>query len=122
MLLQEKAKTKWSQIEALVGAQPRLEQIAKDLINHFETRCKTQPGKAMIIGMSRDICARLYEELIKLKPEWDDSDHMKGFIKVVMTASAADEQHLQKHNKLSFTYKHEGISQIRMDVPVKTDY
>ncbi len=95
---QEKAKTKWSQIEALVGAQPRLEQIAKDLINHFETRCKTQPGKAMIIGMSRDICARLYEELIKLKPDWDDSDHMKGSIKVVMTASASDEQHLQKHH------------------------
>ncbi len=95
---QEKAKTKWSQIEALVGAQPRLEQIAKDLINHFETRCKTQPGKAMIIGMSRDICARLYEELIKLKPDWDDSDHIKGSIKVVMTASAADEQHLQKHH------------------------
>lgn len=95
---QEKAKSKWSKIEALVGAQPRLQQIAEDLINHFETRCKTQPGKAMIIGMSRDICARLYEELIKLKPEWDDSDHMKGFIKVVMTASAADEQHLQKHH------------------------
>ena len=95
---QEKAKSKWSQIEALVGAKPRLEEIAKDLVDHFETRCKTQPGKAMIIGMSRDICARLYEELIKLKPEWDNSDHMKGVIKVVMTASAADEQHLQKHH------------------------
>ena len=56
---QEKAKSKWSQIEALVGAQPRLEEVAKDLIDHFETRSKTQPGKALFVGMSRDICARL---------------------------------------------------------------
>ena len=95
---QEKAKSKWSQMEALVGAKPRLQEVAKDLIEHFETRSKTQPGKAMIIGMSRDICARLYEELIFLKPEWDSKDHMKGGIKVVMTASASDAAHLQKHH------------------------
>ena len=95
---QEKAKSKWSQMEALVGAKPRLQEVAKDLIEHFETRSKTQPGKAMIIGMSRDICARLYEELILLKPEWDSNDHMKGGIKVVMTASASDAAHLQKHH------------------------
>lgn len=95
---QEKAKSKWSQMEALVGAKPRLKEVAKDLIEHFETRSKTQPGKAMIIGMSRDICARLYEELILLKPEWDSNDHMKGGIKVVMTASASDAAHLQKHH------------------------
>ena len=95
---QEKAKSKWSQIEALVGAQPRLEEVAKDLIEHFETRSKTQPGKALIVGMSRDICARLYEELIAIKPEWHDTDHRKGGIKVVMTASAPDAQHLQQHH------------------------
>ena len=95
---QEKAKSKWSQIEALVGAQPRLEEVAKDLIDHFETRSKTQPGKALIVGMSRDICARLYEELIAIKPEWHDTDHRKGGIKVVMTASASDAQHLQQHH------------------------
>jgi type I restriction enzyme, R subunit len=95
---QEKAKSKWSQMEAIVGAKPRLQEIAKDLIEHFETRSKTQPGKAMIIGMSRDICARLYEELILLKPEWDSNDLMNGGIKVVMTASASDVAHLQKHH------------------------
>ncbi|MDA9997494.1 type I restriction endonuclease subunit R [Gammaproteobacteria bacterium] len=95
---QEKAKSKWSQMEALVGSKPRLQEVAKDLIEHFETRSKTQPGKAMIIGMSRDICARLYEELIFIKPEWDSNDHMKGGIKVVMTASASDAAHLQKHH------------------------
>ena len=95
---QEKAKSKWSQIEALVGAQPRLKEVAEDLIQHFETRKKTQPGKAMIVGMSRDICARLYDELIQIKPEWDSEDHRSGAVKVVMTASASDDKHLQKHH------------------------
>ena len=76
-----KQKSKWSQIEALVGAQPRLKEVAEDLIQHFETRQKTQPGKAMIVGMSRDICARLYDELIKIKPEWDSEDHRSGALK-----------------------------------------
>jgi len=95
---QEKAKSKWSQIEALVGAQPRLKEVAEDLIQHFETRQKTQSGKAIIVGMSRDICARLYDELIKIKPEWDSNDHRSGVVKVVMTASASDDKHLQKHH------------------------
>ena len=95
---EEKAKSKWSQIAALVGAQPRLEQVAKDLISHFEDRQKTIAGKALIVGMSRDICARLYDELIKIRPEWHNSNHKSGSIKVVMTASASDEGHLQKHH------------------------
>ena len=95
---QEKAKSRWSQIEALVGAQPRLEEVARDLIEHFENRSKTQPGKALVVGMSRDICARLYEELIKVRPDWHDTDNNKGAIKVVMTASAADAEHLQPHH------------------------
>jgi type I restriction enzyme R subunit len=95
---QEKAKSRWSQIEALVGAQPRLEEVARDLIEHFENRSKTQPGKALVVGMSRDICARLYEELIKVRPDWHDADNNKGAIKVVMTASAADAEHLQPHH------------------------
>ncbi len=95
---QEKAKIKWSQIEALVGAQPRLKEVAEDIIEHFHIRQKTQPGKALIVGMSRDICARLYDELIKIKPQWGNDDHNSGVIKVVMTASASDEKYLQKHN------------------------
>ena len=95
---QEKAKSRWSQIEALVGAQPRLEEVAKDLIEHYETRSKTQPGKALVVGMSRDICARLYDEIIKIRPTWHNDDNNKGSIKVVMTASAADEEYLQPHH------------------------
>ena len=61
-----------------MGAHPRLEQVANDIIKHFENRNLTQPGKAMIVGMSRDICARLYEELIKVKPEWDSNEPHNG--------------------------------------------
>ena len=96
--IQEKVKSKWSKIEALVGTQSRLQEIAKDIIYHFENRQKIQPGKAMIVGMSRDICARLYEELINIRPEWDNDDLNLGVVKVVMTASASDDLHLQKHH------------------------
>ena len=95
---QEKAKTKWAKLEALAGAQPRLQQIAEDFVEHYETRTQTQPGKAMIVAMSRDICARLYDEIVKIKPEWHQSDHKKGAIKVVMTASASDDAHMQPHH------------------------
>ena len=95
---QEKAKSRWSQMEVLVGAQPRLKQVAEDFVQHFASRQKTQPGKALIVGMSRDICARLYNEIIALKPEWESNENNSGAIKVVMTASASDEAHLQKHH------------------------
>ena len=95
---QEKAKSRWSQMEVLVGAQPRLKQVAEDFVQHFACRQKTQLGKALIVGMSRDICARLYSEIIALKPEWESNENNSGAIKVVMTASASDEAHLQKHH------------------------
>lgn len=94
----ERAKTKWSTLEAVAGSEPRLRQIAEDLIEHYESRQETQPGKAMIVCMSREICARLYNQLIELRPNWHDEDHMKGVIKVVMTTSASDEQLLQPHH------------------------
>ena len=94
----QRAKSRWAALEALVGAEPRLNQVAADLIKQFETRSKTQPGKAMVVAMSRDICARLYDAIVSLRPQWHDDDHMKGAIKVVMTASASDEQYLQPHN------------------------
>ena len=94
----EKAKSQWSALEAIVGSEPRLKEIAQDLIKHYETRSETQPGKAMIVTMSREICVRLYEQVIAIKPEWHDDDHMKGMIKVVMTASASDKAMLQPHH------------------------
>jgi type I restriction enzyme, R subunit len=94
----ERAKSRWAALEALVGAEPRLKQLAADLIAHYEQRSRTQPGKAMVVAMSRDICARLYEAIVALRPDWHDDDPKKGAIKVVMTASASDEQYLQPHH------------------------
>jgi len=94
----ERAKSRWAALEALVGAEPRLKQVAADLIAHFEQRSRTQPGKAMVVAMSRDICARLYDAIVALRPDWHDDDPKQGAIKVVMTASASDEQHLQPHH------------------------
>ena len=93
----EKTKGLWSTLEKLVGAKERIEEIAADLVAHFETRNATMPGKAMIVGMSRDICARLYAAIVALRPDWHDADIEKGAIKVVMTGNASDDAALQPH-------------------------
>ena len=93
----EKTKGEWSRLEKLVGATPRLQQVAADLVEHFEARTAIMDGKAMIVGMSRDICAQLYNEIVALRPEWHDPDPEKGAIKIVMTGSASDKPLLQPH-------------------------
>jgi type I restriction enzyme R subunit len=93
----EKTKSQWAALEKLVGAQPRLAQIAQDLVTHFETRTAALDGKAMIVCMSRDVCAQLYQEIVKLRPEWHHDDPEQGSIKIVMTGSAADKPLLQAH-------------------------
>ena len=95
--VQEQTKSKWAALEKLVGSQPRVEQIAKDLVAHFENRISTMPGKAMIVSMSRAICVDMYDAIVALKPEWHDSDPAKGAIKIVMTGSASDKEKLQPH-------------------------
>ena len=94
----EKAKGKWARIEAVVGQQTRLATIAKDIVEHFEKRSETLDGKGMIATMSRRIAVALYGEIIKLKPGWHSDDLEKGFIKVVMTAAAADPPSWQPHH------------------------
>lgn len=93
----ERTKSVWAQLEKLVGAAPRVKEVAADLVKHFESRTAVVEGKAMIVAMSRDVCARLYEAIVALRPEWHDADIEKGCIKVVMTGSASDEAHLQAH-------------------------
>jgi type I restriction enzyme R subunit len=95
--LRERTKSKWAALEKLVGAGPRLQEVAEDLVRHFEARTATLDGKAMIVGMSREICVHLYNELIRLRPEWHDPDPEKGALKIVMTGSAADRPLLQPH-------------------------
>lgn len=94
-----RSASRWSQIEALVGTDARIEEIARDLVEHFEQRQKgfEFDGKAMIVCMSRRICARLYEAIIALRPEWHDDADERGALKVVITGSAADEMLLQPH-------------------------
>ncbi len=93
----EKTKGTWSTLEKLVGAKERIEEIAADVVAHFESRNAVMPGKAMIVGMSRDICARLYAAIVALRPNWHDADIEKGAIKVVMTGNATDDKALQPH-------------------------
>ncbi|MEG0652170.1 MAG: type I restriction endonuclease subunit R [Acinetobacter sp.] len=93
----EKTKSEWSRLEKLVGATPRLKQIAADLVAHFEARTEATAGKGMIVSMSREICVHLYNEIIALRPDWHDPDPEKGKIKVVMTGSASDKPLLQPH-------------------------
>lgn len=93
----EKTKSDWAALTKLVGTQARLEQVAADLVQHFETRTATLEGKAMIVCMSRDICAELYAAIITLRPDWHSTDPEQGAIKVVMTGSAADKALLQPH-------------------------
>lgn len=93
----EKLKSKWAQLEAIVGTEKRLSVIARDLIQHFERRQDVIDGKAMVVCMSRRICVDLYRELIKLRPEWHSDDDESGAIKIVMTGSASDPLDWQPH-------------------------
>ena len=93
----EKLKTKWAQLEAVVGAEKRLELVAKDIVDHFEQRCEAMDGKAMIVCMSRRICVELYREIVRLRPAWESEDDDQGAIKVVMTGSASDPVDWQPH-------------------------
>ena len=93
----EKLKTKWAQLEAIVGSEKRLRLVAEDIVNHYETRLEAMDGKAMIVCMSRRICIDLYRELVRLRPEWDGEDDDKGSLKVVMTGSASDPTDWQPH-------------------------
>lgn len=93
----EKTKSEWATLEKLVGAEPRLAQVARDLVDHFEARISVVDGKAMIVCMSRDICAHLHNAIVALRPDWHSDDPEQGAIKIVMTGSAADKPLLQPH-------------------------
>lgn len=93
----EKLKTKWAQLEAIVGSGNRIKLVAQDIVDHFESRCDAMEGKAMVVCMSRRICVELCREIVALKPEWENDEDDKGAIKVVMTGSASDPVDWQQH-------------------------
>lgn len=94
---QERFKKKWSTVEALVGSDKRLALVAKDLVAHFEDRLAALDGKAMVVCMSRRICVKLYDEIVKLRPDWHCADDGAGAVKIVMTGAASDPQEWQQH-------------------------
>jgi len=95
----QKAKAKWTQLEALIGSVNRIKQVARDIIDHFEQRQEVfLEGKAMIVSMSRRIAADLYKEIINIKPEWHSDDLKKGVIKVVMTSASSDIPEIARHH------------------------
>ena len=93
----ERAKQKWATVEALVGADKRLRLIAQDIVQHFEARVAALDGKAMIVCMSRRICVKLYDEIVKLRPDWHSDEDNAGAVKIVMTGAASDPADWQKH-------------------------
>ena len=93
----DKLKNKWAQLEAMVGTEKRQALIAQDILTHFDDRLAAMEGKGMIVCMSRRICAELYKQIIKLRPEWHSDNDSEGEIKVVMTGSASDNTDLQPH-------------------------
>lgn len=97
LVLREGTKSKWATLEKLVGAAPRIKEVAEDLVAHFEGRIELLNGKAMIVCMSREICVNMYNEIAEIKPEWHSPDPKEGAIKVIMTGSAADRELLRPH-------------------------
>lgn len=93
----EKLKSRWAQLEAVVGSEARVELIARDLVEHFESRLASMDGKAMVVVMSRRIAVQLYRELARLRPAWATDDDEAGALKVVMTGSASDPLDWQPH-------------------------
>ena len=98
--IQATLKRRWADLELIVGSEPRIKEIAKDIVSHFADRCaapEMADGKAMVVGMSRNICVDLYNEIIKIKPEWHSDDHRSGGIKIVFHSSASDSEKIRPH-------------------------
>ena len=93
----ERTKQKWATVEALVGADKRLSLVAQDIVRHFEDRVEALDGKTMIVCMSRRICVKLYDAIVKLRPAWHSDDDNAGAVKIVMTGAASDPPEWQRH-------------------------
>ncbi len=93
----ERLKTRWAQLEAIVGSEKRLRLVAQDIVEHFERRLEALDGKALVVCMSRRICVDLYNEIVRLRPHWHHEDDDKGHVKIVMTGSASDPVEWQRH-------------------------
>ena len=93
----DRLKNRWARVEAIVGAEKRVREVAADIVKHWEKRRQAEVGKGLIVCMSRRICVALYDEIVKLRPEWHSDDDSVGTIKVVITGSASDGPEMNKH-------------------------
>lgn len=89
---------KYTRLEALAGAAPRVQKLAEHFVEHFETRQKAEDGKSMIVAMSRRNAVAIYDAIVKLRPDWHSDDLEKGKIKIIFTANASDDEYLTKHH------------------------
>ena len=96
-VLREQAKSRWATLEKLVGAEPRVVQVAEDIVTHFKARNDAVEGKGMIVCMSRAICVHMYNAIVRLRPQWHSENPMEGAIKVIMSGSASDTELLWPH-------------------------
>jgi type I restriction enzyme R subunit len=93
----ERLKSRWAQLESIVGAERRLALVAADIVQHFEQRLEVLEGKAMIVCMSRRIAVDLYDKIVDLRPDWHADADGAGTMKIVMTGSASDPLDWQQH-------------------------
>jgi type I restriction enzyme, R subunit len=91
------AARRWGRVEALVGADKRLDMVVADILTHFDRRQEAIEGKAMIVCMSRRIAVAVYERVVTARPEWHAESDDAGAVKVVMTGSNTDPQAFQPH-------------------------
>jgi type I restriction enzyme, R subunit len=105
---QQRLKTRWARVEAIVGSDKRIRELVADIVQHWEKRREVLAGKGMIVAMSRRIAVAFYNEIVRLRPDWHSDDPAQGRIKVVITGSAADDALLQPH-----IYPKETLRQIK---------
>ncbi|MBU1044350.1 MAG: type I restriction endonuclease subunit R, partial [Candidatus Omnitrophica bacterium] len=98
LTVSQKAKAKWTQLEALIGSEDRIKHVAQDIIEHYEKRQEVFEGKVMIVAMSRRIAAELYKAMVQIRPQWHSEDLNKGTIKVVMTSASSDGPEISRHH------------------------
>ncbi len=88
--LRDQLRRKWAALEAAIGTESRLGQVAEDIVTHFEARQIALVGKGMIVTYSRRIAIDLYQQIIRLRPGWHSEDVPRGKIKVIISGAADD--------------------------------
>lgn len=90
-------------VNAVYGSPERTATLAEDLVGHWEERRTRMvpfigsPGKALIVGSTRVICARLYAAIVALRPDWHSDALDGGKIKVVYSGNASDQPPVSDH-------------------------